>query len=69
MVEKEKKSSLKNTIFSLSIFGSFFLSFIFFRFKITGDLMLNNTVKSSNVFGALFFIIGIGLAFIYAREK
>lgn len=70
--KKTKKStgkSLDKLLGLITIGVAFLFSIIFLTGGITGYTIMNYSVKLSNIFGSLFFIVGVVVAFFYVHKK
>jgi uncharacterized membrane protein (DUF485 family) len=67
--QKKKSNFLEGKVNLALIFGSFLCSLIFLSGGITGNTILNSSVKASNVIGAGLFIVGVVASFIYSKRK
>jgi tetratricopeptide (TPR) repeat protein len=66
---KKKGKSLGDKL-NLAIIGAAFLcSLLFFSGSITGNTILNSSVKTSNLIGAGLFIAGVVVSFFYSERK
>jgi hypothetical protein len=62
-------SKLESSIWGISFGGAFLCSLLFFSANITGNTILNSSIKDSNIIGALLFIVGLVAAFFYFKKK
>jgi len=68
-MKPKKGKSIENKFNLILITGAFLCSLIFLSSNFTGNTILNSSIKTSNVIGALLFIVGIVVAFLYTRRK
>ena len=68
-IQKRKGNSLDNIVNLAIIAGAFLCSFIFLSGSITGNTILNSSIKASNFIGAGLFIVGVVASFIYTKKK
>lgn len=69
IINEKQESTLENKVFLALSFGAFFCSFIFLSGGITGNMILNSSIKTSNLIGATLFIVGVVASFIYFEIK
>jgi hypothetical protein len=62
-------NSLEGKVNLVLAVGAFLCSFIFLSGGITGNTILNSSFKTSNLIGALLFIVGVVASFFYFERK
>lgn len=66
---RQKEKRLWEKICIVLAIGSFFCSFIFLSGRITGNTILDASFKTSNIIGALLFIVGVVASFFYFERR
>ena len=69
IIQKKKGKSLDKVLNLAIIAAAFLCSFIYLSGNITGNMILESSVKTSNIFGSLLFIVGVVATFIYTKRK
>jgi hypothetical protein len=67
--QKKKVNSLDKAVNIVIIVGAFLCSLIFLSGGITGNTILDSSVKLSNIVGAGLFIVGVVGSFIYSKRR
>jgi tetratricopeptide (TPR) repeat protein len=74
--EKEKQEMRKKQVYQLenllhitAVIGAFLCSSIFLSGRITGNTILDASFKTSNIIGALLFIVGFVASFFYFERR
>jgi hypothetical protein len=67
--QKKKVNSLDKAVNIVIIVGAFLCSLIFLSGGITGNTILDSSVKLSNIVGAGLFIVGVVASFIYSKRR
>lgn len=67
--EERKKSKLERDIGRMTIIISFLISIFFLSFNLTGNVISNLSLKTSNIIGLIFSFIGLVGGFFYFRNK
>ena len=68
-IQKKKGNSIESKVNLVVIFAAFLCSFIYLSGNITGNTILNSSLKISNIFGAGLFIAGVVASFIYFERR
>jgi len=68
-LSKKEGNSLDNIVNLVVMGGAFLCSFIFLSGSITGNTILNSSIKTSNFIGAGLFIVGVVVSFIYTKRR
>lgn len=64
-----KLPPLEEMLSIIGVSGAFLCSLIFLSSNMTGNTILNFSIKTSNVLGALLFLVGIVASFLYAKKR
>jgi hypothetical protein len=69
VIKEKQRVTLGDKLLLVLAVGSFLCSFIFLSGRITGNTILDASFKTSNLIGALLFIVGVVASFFYFERK
>jgi tetratricopeptide (TPR) repeat protein len=69
VIRKKEMVTLGDKFLLVLSFGSFLCAFIFLSGRITGNTILDASFKTSNLIGALLFIVGVVASFFYFEKR
>lgn len=67
--QKKKVNSLDKVVNVIAICAAFLFSIILLSSNITGNTILNSSVKSSSIIGAGLFLVGLVASFMYVKRR